>query len=45
MNQAYVRNGSSLSKEYIDINNKLAKETLTNDEGEKEALTLTTPTS
>lgn len=35
MNQAYVRNGSSLSKEYIDINNKLAKETLTNDEGEK----------
>lgn len=35
MNQAYVRNGSSLSKEYIDINNKLAKETLTNDEGNK----------
>ena len=35
MNQAYVRNGSSLSKEYIDINNKLAKETLTNDEGLK----------
>lgn len=35
MNQAYVRNGSSLSKEYIDINNKLAKETLTNDEGGK----------
>ena len=35
MNQAYVRNGSSLSKEYIDINNKLAKETLTNEEGNK----------
>lgn len=35
MNQAYVRNGSSLSKEYIDINNKLAKEALTNEEGNK----------
>lgn len=35
MNQAYVRNGSSLSKEYININNKLAKETLTNEEGNK----------